>query len=86
MKISKYPGTHLKFEKGEDVAETLQADPNNLVGGYRNGCMVIITCMLGMYKIEKDYFESIRYIFHEPNIMMGAIGGRPGQALYFVGL
>lgn len=64
----------------------MQADPNNLVGGYRNGCMVIITCMLGMYKIEKDYFESIRYIFHEPNIMMGAIGGRPGQALYFVGL
>lgn len=56
------------------------------MGNYRNGCLVIITCMLGVQKIEKEYFEPIRYIFHEPNIVMGAMGGRPGQALYFVGL
>ena len=42
--------------------------------------------MMGVQKIEKEYFEPIRYIFHEPNIVMGAMGGRPGQALYFVGL
>ena len=42
--------------------------------------------MLGFQKIEKEYFDAIRYIFHEPNIFMGAMGGRPGQALYFVGL
>ena len=42
--------------------------------------------MLGFQKIEKEYQDPIRYIFHEPNIVMGAMGGRPGQALYFVGL
>ena len=42
--------------------------------------------MLGVQKIEKEYYDSIRYIFNEPNIVMGAMGGRPGQALYFVGL
>lgn len=42
--------------------------------------------MLGFQKIDKEYFEPIRFIFHEPNIVMGAMGGRPGQALYFVGL
>lgn len=69
----------------------MQAPPQNkkskkMTGNYRNGCLVIISCMLGFQKIEKEYFDAIRYIFHEPNIVMGAMGGRPGQALYFVGL
>jgi hypothetical protein len=42
--------------------------------------------MMGFQKIEKEYFDPIRFIFHEPNIMVGAMGGRPGQALYFVGI
>ena len=39
-----------------------------------------------MSKVESCYVEPIRYIFHWPNIVMGSMGGRPNQALYFVGL
>jgi len=39
-----------------------------------------------MKKVEQCYVEPIRYIFYQPNIVMGAMGGKPGQALYFVGL
>jgi hypothetical protein len=53
---------------------------------FRNGCLVIVPCRVGMTKIEKCYIEPIRYIFFQPNITMGAMGGRPGQALYFTGL
>ena len=53
---------------------------------FRNGCLVILPCRIGMTKVEQCYVEPIRYIFHWPNISMGAMGGRPNQALYFVGL
>jgi len=39
-----------------------------------------------MHKIESCYIEPIRFIFYQPNIVMGAMGGRPDQALFFVGL
>lgn len=61
-------------------------DSNDLVSGFRNGCLVVIPCMIGLHRIEKEYIDAIRYIFFQPNIVMGAMGGRPGQALYFVGL
>mmetsp|Transcript_3305 Transcript_3305/g.5487 ORF Transcript_3305/g.5487 Transcript_3305/m.5487 type:complete len:243 (+) Transcript_3305:207-935(+) len=53
---------------------------------FRNGCLVILPCRIGMAKVEKCYLEPIRFIFWQHYIMMGAMGGRPGQALYFVGL
>ena len=82
-----HPNTHLNYQNDENNSVRSSTKKNkNMVGNYRNGCLVIIGCMLGVQKIEKEYFEPIKYIFHEPNIMMGAMGGRPGQALYFVGL
>lgn len=86
FRLLQYPNTHLKYQDGTLATVRLQSIQENLVGNYRNGCLVIIPCMMGFQKIEKEYFEPIRYIFHEPNIVMGAMGGRPGQALYFVGL
>lgn len=86
FRILQHPSTHLKQQEGNNFTERIVTNQENLVGNYRNGCLVIIPCMLGFQKIEKEYFEPIRYIFHEPNIVMGAMGGRPGQALYFVGL
>ena len=39
-----------------------------------------------MDKVESCYIQPIRYIFSQPNIFVGAMGGRPDAALYFVGL
>ena len=52
----------------------------------RNGCLVILPCRVGMNKCEKCYFGPIKFIFSLQGIFMGALGGKPEQALYFVGL
>jgi len=39
-----------------------------------------------MQKVDIEYLDPIRFVFHTSNIMLGAMGGRPDQALYFVGL
>jgi len=39
-----------------------------------------------MAKVDIEYVDPIRFIFHTSNIMLGAMGGRPDQALFFVGL
>lgn len=61
-------------------------EPNQYLRKFRNGCLVILPCRVGMSKIETCYIEPIRFIFYQPNIVMGAMGGKPDQALYFVGL
>ena len=68
-------------------AQSMEAgEPNQYLRKFRNGCLVILPCRVGMSKIETCYIEPIRFIFYQPNIVMGAMGGRPDQALFFVGL
>jgi len=48
---------------------------------------LILPTRLGVKGIEKCYFNALKYCFTKfNNLFMGAMGGRPGQALYFVGL
>ena len=68
-----------KLEAEYEGDETLERE-------FRNGCLVIIPCRIGMDKVESCYIQPIRYIFSQPNIFVGAMGGRPDAALYFVGL
>ena len=55
----------------------VQVEKNEYLRPFRNGCLVILPCRLGMTKIESQYFPSIRRIFDQPNIMLGAMGGKP---------
>lgn len=44
---------------------------------FRNGCLVILPCRVGMTRVEKCYIKPIKHIFTEPNIFIGAMGGKP---------
>lgn len=51
---------------------------------WKNGVLVIVPTRLGLNKVNKEYFAPILSIFQfQHNV--GIIGGRPSQALYFVG-
>ena len=52
-------------------------EENEYLRKFRNGCLVILPCRVGMHKIEACYIEPIRFVFYQPNIVMGAMGGRP---------
>jgi cysteine protease ATG4 len=52
---------------------------------WTNGVLVIIPSRLGLNKVNAEYFGPIKQIFQNP-LNVGIIGGKPSQALYFVGV
>lgn len=60
-------------------------DEDQLAKEWRNGVLVIVPTRLGLHKVNKEYFQPIKSIFQNP-LNVGIIGGKPSQALYFVGV
>lgn len=46
---------------------------------------MLVSTRLGLKKVQKEYFNAVRYFFSHP-FNVGIIGGRPKEAFYFVGL
>eukprot|EP00347_Sterkiella_histriomuscorum_P008343 403345460 len=68
----------------QERLDMIYQDPEILRSAWRNGILVIIPTRLGLNKVNKEYYSSIKYVF-QCRLNVGIMGGRPNQALYFVG-
>lgn len=57
---------------------------NNKLYKLKKGGIILVSVRLGLDRISRDYFNSIRNIFSIPN-NLGILGGRSSSALYLIG-
>lgn len=62
----------------------MSSEEEELKKNWKNGVLVIVPTRLGLSKVNKEYFNPIKTII-QSNLNVGIIGGKPSQALYFVG-
>jgi len=62
----------------------LQKKPDHL--GWKRSVLVIVPLRLGMESVAKEHYKAIKSCFSsEIPQAVGILGGRPNQALYYVG-
>jgi cysteine protease ATG4 len=52
---------------------------------FKNSGIIFVSCRLGLYEIEKIYYESLFFLFQSKNFL-GFIGGKPNRAFYCIGI
>jgi hypothetical protein len=81
-------GAEQTVKKEEKKLEELKASnsiiEDEIKSNWQNGVFVIAPTRLGLNKVNMEYFSPILSVFQTP-LNVGIIGGRPSQALYFVG-